>query len=91
LCLPLMSSWLTVEGGRQISAARVLHRRGGWAAVAVSVGVAGGVPDAETLRPSVAALEASVFGRKEAPVARRVSAETRGCIRGIAVVPPRRR
>jgi hypothetical protein len=40
LCLLLRSSWLTVEGGRQIGAARVLHRRGGRAAVAVSVGMA---------------------------------------------------
>ena len=44
LCLLLRSSWLTVEGGRQVGAAGVLHRRGGRAAVAVSVGVAGGVP-----------------------------------------------
>jgi hypothetical protein len=40
LCLLLRSSWLTVEGGRQIGAAGVLHRRGGRAAVAVSVGMA---------------------------------------------------
>jgi hypothetical protein len=39
------SSWLTVEGGRQVGAAKVLHRRGGRAGVAVSVGVAGGVPN----------------------------------------------
>ena len=45
LCLLLRSSWLTVEGERQVSAARVLHRQGGRAAVAVSVGVAGGVPE----------------------------------------------
>jgi hypothetical protein len=44
LCLLLRSSWLTVEGGRQIGAARVLHRRGGRAVVAVSVDVAVGVP-----------------------------------------------
>ena len=31
-------------GGRQVGATRVLHRRGGGAAVAVSVGVAVGVP-----------------------------------------------
>jgi hypothetical protein len=43
LCLPLRSSWLTVEGDRQIGAARVLHRQGGRAALAVSVGVAVGV------------------------------------------------
>ena len=29
LCLLLRSSWLTVEGGRQIGAAGVLYRRGG--------------------------------------------------------------
>jgi hypothetical protein len=45
LCLLLRSSWLTVEGGRQIGAAGVLHGRGGRAAVAVSVGVAVGVPN----------------------------------------------
>jgi hypothetical protein len=45
LCLLLRSSWLTAEGGREIGAAGVLHRRGGRAAVAVSVGVAGGVPE----------------------------------------------
>ena len=45
LCLLLRSSWLTVEGGRQIGAAGVLHGRGERAAVAVSVGVAVGVPD----------------------------------------------
>jgi hypothetical protein len=45
LCLLLRSSLLTVEGGRQIGAAGVLHRRGGRAAVAVSVGVAVGVPN----------------------------------------------
>jgi hypothetical protein len=44
LCLLLRSSWLTVEGGRQIGAAGVLHRRGGRAAVAAVAGVAVGVP-----------------------------------------------
>jgi hypothetical protein len=44
LCLLFRSSWLTVEGDRHVSAAGVLHRRGGRAAVAVSVGVTGGVP-----------------------------------------------
>jgi hypothetical protein len=44
LCLLLRSSWLTVEGAREIGAAGVLHRRGGRAAVAVPTGVAGGVP-----------------------------------------------
>ena len=45
LCLLFRSSWLTVEGGRQVDAAKVLHRQGGRVAVAVSVGVAGGVPE----------------------------------------------
>ena len=45
LCLLLRSSWLTADGGRQVSAARVPHRRGGRAAVAVSVGAASGVPE----------------------------------------------
>jgi hypothetical protein len=45
LCLLLRSSWLTVEGGRQIGAAGVLDRRGGRAALAVSVSVAVGVPN----------------------------------------------
>ena len=44
LCLLLRSSWLTVEGDRQIGAARVLRRPGGRAVVAVSVDVAVGVP-----------------------------------------------
>jgi hypothetical protein len=44
LCLLLRSSWLAAEGDRQVGAATVLHRRGGRAAVAVSVGVGGGVP-----------------------------------------------
>ena len=45
LCLLLRSSWLTVEAGRQIGAAGVLHRRGGRAAVAAVAGVAGRVPE----------------------------------------------
>jgi hypothetical protein len=45
LCLLLRSLWLTVEGDRPVGAAGVLHRRGGPAAVAVRVGVAGGVPE----------------------------------------------
>jgi hypothetical protein len=45
LCLLLRSSWPTVEGDRHVGAATVLHRRGGRAAVAVSVDVAGGVPN----------------------------------------------
>lgn len=35
----------TAEGNRHVGAAEVLHRHGGRAAVAVSVGVAGGVPN----------------------------------------------
>jgi hypothetical protein len=38
------------EGRRQVGAARVLHRLGGLAVVAVSVGVAGGVPDRQSRR-----------------------------------------
>ena len=45
LCLLFRSSWLTVEGDRHVGLAGVLHRRGGRAAVAVRVGVAGGVPN----------------------------------------------
>ena len=45
LCLLLRGSWLTVEVGGQIGVAGVLHRRGGRAALAVSVGVAVGVPE----------------------------------------------
>ena len=56
LCLLLRSSWLTVEGGRQIGAAGVLHSRGGRAALAVSVGVAGGVPQRQPARGSTALL-----------------------------------
>jgi hypothetical protein len=44
-CLLLRSSWLTVEGDRHFGAAGVLRRRGGRAAVAVRVGVAGRVPE----------------------------------------------
>ena len=44
LCVLFRSSWLAAEGGRQVGAATVLHRRGGRAGVAVSVGVAVGVP-----------------------------------------------
>ena len=43
LCVLFGSSWLAAEGGRQVGAAGVLYRRGGRGAVAVSVGVAGGV------------------------------------------------
>jgi hypothetical protein len=39
------------EGWRQVGAARVLHRRGGRAAVAVRVGVAGGVPEQQCRVP----------------------------------------
>jgi hypothetical protein len=42
-----------VEGDPQVGAARVLHRQGGRAAVAVSVGVAGGVPDQQRRRELV--------------------------------------
>ena len=48
LVLLLRSSWLTVEAGRQIGAAGVLHRRGGRAALAVSVAVAVGVPNQQS-------------------------------------------
>ena len=44
LLLLFRSSWLTVEGDCHVGAAGVLHRRGGRAAVAVSVDVAVGVP-----------------------------------------------
>jgi hypothetical protein len=47
LCLLFRSSWLTVDGDRHVGAAGVLHRRGGRAAVAVRVGVAGGVANQE--------------------------------------------
>ena len=56
LCLLLRSSWLAAEGGRQVGAARVLHRRGGGAGVAVSVGVAGGVPLQQRAVPRAALL-----------------------------------
>ena len=58
VCLLFRSSWLTVEGGSQIGAAGVLHRRGGRAAVAVSVGVAVGVP---ILKPRVPRIGAVVL------------------------------
>ena len=44
LCVLLRGSWLTVQGDRHVGADGAPHRRGGRAAVAVSVGVAGGVP-----------------------------------------------
>ena len=50
LCLLLRSSWLTLEGGRQIGAAGLLHRRGGRAALAVSVSVAVGVQTSRGVR-----------------------------------------
>jgi hypothetical protein len=50
LCLLLRRSWLTVEGGRQIGAAGVLHRQGGRAAVASLVGVTPGVPNEQSRR-----------------------------------------
>ena len=62
-CLLSRSSWLTVECDRQVGAAGVLDRRGGRAAVAVSVGMAVGVPIAELVGPSVTPLEASPSGR----------------------------
>jgi hypothetical protein len=46
VCLLFRSSWLTVVGDRHVGAAGV-HRRGGRAVVAVSVGVAGGVPEVQ--------------------------------------------
>jgi hypothetical protein len=45
LCVLFRASWLTVEGDRHVGAAGAVHRRGGRAAVAVRVGVAGGVPN----------------------------------------------
>ena len=50
LCLLLRSSWLTVEGDRHGGAAGVLHRRGGRAVVAVSVGMPGCVPYEQSRR-----------------------------------------
>jgi hypothetical protein len=47
LCLLPRSSSVTVEDGRHVGAAGVLHRRGGRAAATLRVGVAGGVPDQE--------------------------------------------
>jgi hypothetical protein len=44
LVLATQEFWLTVEGDRQVVAAKVLLRQDGRAAVAVSVGVAVGVP-----------------------------------------------
>ena len=67
LCLLLGVSWLTVEGDLHVGAAGVLHRRGGLAAVAVSVGAARGVP-ARNSRSLVARLSSS---RVDAVVSRR--------------------
>ncbi len=50
LCLLLRSSWLTVEGDRHGGADRVLHRQGGRAVVAVSVGMPGCVPNEQSRR-----------------------------------------
>jgi hypothetical protein len=72
LCLLLRSSWLTVESGRQIGGAGVLHRRGGRAAVAVSVGVAGGVPKQSSQHLSIDAVRLLVRhggARRRAPCA----------------------
>jgi hypothetical protein len=65
LCLLLRSSWLTVEGGRQIGAG-LLHRRGGRAALSCRVTWAGGVPTRHSRR-LVAGLPSS---RVDAVVAR---------------------
>jgi hypothetical protein len=61
LCLLLRSSWLTVEGGRQIGAAGVLHRRGGRAVLAASVSVAVGVP---LEKPGEAQIEGPAAARR---------------------------
>jgi hypothetical protein len=57
LCVLFRSSWLAAESRRQVGAAGVLHRRGGRGAVAVSVGVAGGVP----LQPRVVRCAALLY------------------------------
>jgi hypothetical protein len=50
--LALATQHFVANGGarRQVGAARVLHRRGGRAVAAVSVGVAGGIPDQHSPR-----------------------------------------
>ena len=64
LCLLLRSSRRTVGGDRQVGAARVLHRRGGRAAVAVSVGVAGGVPMQKSPGRSATPRECRMFAKR---------------------------
>ena len=81
LCLLLRSSWLTVEGGRQIGAAGLLHRRGGRAALAVSVSVAVGVPQRERVAarrpllhlPDVALCSRAIACRPTQPSDRRAA------------------
>jgi hypothetical protein len=63
LCLLLRSSWLTVEAGRQIGPAGVLHRRGGRAAVAAVAGVAGRGPLQNSRSRRSRHLGASPLGR----------------------------
>ncbi len=46
--LAIQGSLLTVDGDRHVGAAGVLHRQGGRAAAAVSVDVAGGVPERQS-------------------------------------------
>ena len=82
LCLLFRSSWLTVEGGRQVGAARVLHRQGGPVAVAVSVGVAGGVPMQKSRWPVWTRRECRTFVNAEASHV----AQARDCLWAKAVV-----
>ena len=96
LCLLFRSSWLAVEGDRHVGAAGVLHRRGGRAAVAVSVGVAVGVPNQQSrVRGSrqrrllhVARSSSDAWEGETTPVRLKRSRLRRGCFDGPAATSP---
>ena len=71
LCLLLRSSWLTVEGGRH-GAVGVRHRRGGRAALAVSVSVGWWRSNSQLSPPRRQTFEFSGGGGGLAPPARRL-------------------
>ena len=89
-CLLLRSSWLTVEGGRQVGAARVLHRQGEPAGVAVPVDVAGRAPLQQRAVPRAALLHfADAAVCDPASACSRLQA-SRGCPRRAAPIALKR-
>jgi hypothetical protein len=70
-----------------VGAATVLHRRGGRAVVAVSVGVAGGVPNQQRFRASERSRETAASG----PPIAEAGISLHGWFSGEAEVTPRSR